>query len=237
MVFNSTFCRWWNVNLTSHLDLSSCLDWQPLLESAAVTAETRACWLTCGLFDCCLATVLPQQEMERITLKTKTISWNWNQWRTSHFRLSAVSCYLPVSDLFHLFLLFCFLCLTVSRCCPKAPFLHLTEVWGFFNHIVWRCLSTDRQSKLSCLIDAGLSGSSEAAAPKASCPLPQEAAIGKNIEGKTMLCQRLFTAGREKHEPGEHGTWLPVATANVTDVLWCLTIIDFLFYDADDCEI
>lgn len=169
--------------------------------------------------------------------RSKTISWHWNQWRTSHFRLSAVSCYLPVSDLFHLFLLFCFLCVTVSRCCPKAPFLHLTEVWAFFNHIVWRCLSTDRQSKLSCLIDAGLSGSSEAAAPKASCPLPQEAAIGKNIEGKTMLCQRLFTAGREKHKPGEHGTWLPVATANVTDVLWCLTIIDFLFYDADDCEI
>lgn len=69
MVFNGnlTLWRWWNVNLTSHLDLSSCLDWLPLLESAAVTAETRACWHTCGLCDCCLATALPEQEMERIT--------------------------------------------------------------------------------------------------------------------------------------------------------------------------
>lgn len=86
-------------------------------------------------------------------------------------------------------------------------------------------MSTDRQSKLSRLIDAGLSGSSEAAAPKASRSLPGEAAVGKDIEEVTTLCQRRSAAGREKHKPGRRGAWLPVATANVT-VYWRFAVID-----------
>lgn len=84
------------------------------------------------------------------------------------------------------------------------------------------CLTLQVESKLSCLIDAGLSGSSEAAAPAASCSPPQEAAFAKKTHHITTFYQRVFKAAKQTW-----WTWHLVASSNrklLPFLRWLMTI-------------